>query len=1330
MSNKPNNKSSNSRCESPPFDSIMIKKTDTNSTIYRSLEYLINKKCEKTEKQKLRGQRSESSIISCCNYERTESDSTSIEPFKSNLQYYASDSLDSRDSVYFTHDYKSSRLVFVHKLMDEFITDKSSVILLNLSCQLSDVADSIQWFKECKLLVTIVPNEAYNQENNNIIANFDPSNFECTLSIHNNAHSFDFAGKYSCVAKNSQGSTRCSCNVFVDCYASDGYSSDQSNEELISSKHETSVEKFEEEDEDEFININLSDNGKNSTPEEFKKHFNLEDEIGKGKFGVVHRCLHNNSNQRFAAKFIKIRPSNKKLIKQELEIMKCLKHKRLIGLINAYESITEIIIVMQLVTGGELFLKLTEEDYISEKDVIFYMRQILEGVDYMHDNSIVHLDLKPENIMLVRPGSRFIKLIDFGLATRINTKEDCKVLAGTPEFVAPEVINFDKISLETDMWSIGVITYLLLTGVSPFAGDSPQDTLTNVTRAKWSFDDVPDVASKISDWAKDFVSKLIIKDPKKRISAKNSLNHQWFKMETLCEPNIATNRLKMYTIHRKYQRQISNVRSSNFITLIINGVYNKPYIEDFTNNSSMVHLKCPSSSRTALDTESNPIIHGSFSSKSTNNLLSKSSSIIPTSISYQNLQRLPCDCHQNLQTHLQTNHQTQQQTCSQTRSQTHSQTQQHQPNCSCLNDQSPITHSLSFMSGLDHHDTFDHDHKRPSWKYSTFVDDANNSAPIIEGSISSEIICNLHSSITIPLKFKYPKLNELPKITWWIDGKNIEKCINFQEYAIKTDLNETNELNCPSTVSLSIETVEYYHTGKYTVRIENIHGALVRTVRLLVYGPPSAPSKPNWTFCYPSNTNTIEIFWRAQFNGNSPILGYTIQYKKQKELEDHSCLDHSCLDHSWVVFAQNVTDTRLEISDLDFDVYSFRVLAFNQYGCSAPSDYTLVFNHTPSVTDNYGQNSSSIGKKNSRRISMNQRSTSLDSYLYCSNPLFFYSIGDELSKGKYSAIFSTKSLNTKQQSGDYVMKIVKYDDTTLEYFKMEHKILSLIKHDNIVQFKESFLVRKYLIHILHRCPGVNLLNYMSIIGPNENKLSNVIRQLCNGLKYIHDQSIVHLDIKPTNLIVSPHTAHLTIVDFGSAQSLLYGESLPYHILDLFSKTNNSLTFAAPEIIAQDKIHLNTDMWSVGVVTFICLCGAYPFKNNSNQELQTFIISADYRFPYHSQYVISESAKCFIKKLLVVEPLKRMSSSDSLTHEWIINEKSRMSFNAAESKKSAIKKKLNHIRSCYSELQTKINDQETCEALKASFVLRSFEEPPFDSPINSSDDAYGDGDILI
>ncbi|XP_056599678.1 myosin light chain kinase 3 [Triplophysa dalaica] len=254
---------------------------------------------------------------------------------------------------------------------------------------------------------------------------------------------------------------------------------------------------------------------------------NRQEVLGGGRFGQVHKCIENSSGLTLAAKIIKARSQKEKeVVKIEIQVMNQLDHANLIQLYAAYESRNDIILVLEYVDGGELFDRIIDENYkLTELDTVMFIRQICEGLSYMHKMYILHLDLKPENILCVSRLTNKIKIIDFGLARKYQPKEKLRVNFGTPEFLAPEVVNYDVVSFKTDMWSLGVITYMLLSGLSPFLGDDNNGTLNNILACQWNFEE--DEFIDISKEAKDFISKMLIVDKSWRIGAGEALNHPW-----------------------------------------------------------------------------------------------------------------------------------------------------------------------------------------------------------------------------------------------------------------------------------------------------------------------------------------------------------------------------------------------------------------------------------------------------------------------------------------------------------------------------------------------------------------------------------------------------------------------------------------------------------------------------------------------------------------------------------------------------------------------------------------------------------------------------------
>ncbi|XP_040418012.1 myosin light chain kinase, smooth muscle isoform X1 [Cygnus olor] len=300
-----------------------------------------------------------------------------------------------------------------------------------------------------------------------------------------------------------------------------------------------------------------------NTEQKVSDVYNIEERLGSGKFGQVFRLVEKKTGKVWAGKFFKAYSAKEKEnIRDEISIMNCLHHPKLVQCVDAFEEKANIVMVLEMVSGGELFERIIDEDFeLTERECIKYMRQISEGVQYIHKQGIVHLDLKPENIMCVNKTGTSIKLIDFGLARRLESAGSLKVLFGTPEFVAPEVINYEPIGYETDMWSIGVICYILVSGLSPFMGDNDNETLANVTSATWDFDD--EAFDEISDDAKDFISNLLKKDMKSRLNCTQCLQHPWLQKDTknMEAKKLSKDRMKKYMARRKWQKTGHAVRA-------------------------------------------------------------------------------------------------------------------------------------------------------------------------------------------------------------------------------------------------------------------------------------------------------------------------------------------------------------------------------------------------------------------------------------------------------------------------------------------------------------------------------------------------------------------------------------------------------------------------------------------------------------------------------------------------------------------------------------------------------------------------------------------------
>merc|ERR1711953_126115 len=295
----------------------------------------------------------------------------------------------------------------------------------------------------------------------------------------------------------------------------------------------------------------------------YSSSYNEISELGRGKFGVVHLVEEKETKKLLAAKCIRTRKrQDRDRAEEEISILKELDHSKVIRYEGSYSSKTEVVILMEYLDGGELFDRISEKSYtLTEADCRDFLTQICQGVCYLHSQNILHLDLKPENIVCSEKHETNIKIVDFGNAKFIDG-EKLRVLCGTAEFMAPEVINYDIVSSPTDMWAVGVISYILLSGYSPFLGDSDMETFNHITSCSFDFN-VPEF-QHISKEAKTFISKLLVKPPRERLTAEQCLTDPWLKVkDSAGETVIKTDNLRRYLVRRRWMMCGQAIKAAN-----------------------------------------------------------------------------------------------------------------------------------------------------------------------------------------------------------------------------------------------------------------------------------------------------------------------------------------------------------------------------------------------------------------------------------------------------------------------------------------------------------------------------------------------------------------------------------------------------------------------------------------------------------------------------------------------------------------------------------------------------------------------------------------------
>ncbi|XP_077056508.1 calcium/calmodulin-dependent protein kinase (CaM kinase) II gamma 1 isoform X10 [Siphateles boraxobius] len=266
------------------------------------------------------------------------------------------------------------------------------------------------------------------------------------------------------------------------------------------------------------------------TSTRFTDEYQLYEELGKGAFSVVRRCVKKSTGQEYAAKIIntkKLSARDHQKLEREARICRLLKHPNIVRL---HESISEEgfhYLVFDLVTGGELFEDIVAREYYSEADASQCINQILESVNHIHQHDIVHRDLKPENLLLAsKMKGAAVKLADFGLAIEVQGDQQAWFgFAGTPGYLSPEVLRKDPYGKPVDIWACGVILYILLVGYPPF-WDEDQHKLYQQIKAG-AYDFPSPEWDTVTPEAKNLINQMLTINPAKRITAEQALKHPW-----------------------------------------------------------------------------------------------------------------------------------------------------------------------------------------------------------------------------------------------------------------------------------------------------------------------------------------------------------------------------------------------------------------------------------------------------------------------------------------------------------------------------------------------------------------------------------------------------------------------------------------------------------------------------------------------------------------------------------------------------------------------------------------------------------------------------------
>jgi serine/threonine protein kinase len=304
----------------------------------------------------------------------------------------------------------------------------------------------------------------------------------------------------------------------------------------------------------------------------FKSNYQIGKTLGEGAFSVVKEVRSRRDGRNYAAKVVtkaKLTKEDELALKDEIAILTELKNPHIINLYDVFNEPYYYYLVTELMLGGELFDRIVTKTFYNEKEARDVCKILFGALDYCHGHGIAHRDLKPENLLLMsKEDDLNIKIADFGFAKKVTSDKCLLTQCGTPGYVAPEILHGVPYGTKADMWSLGVITYILLGGYPPFVEQNQRELFKKIKRGAFEFH--PEYWAQISPEAKELISKLLTVDPDRRLSAPKALSSKWItgSDELLAGKDLGANldAFRKFNAKRKLRQAVLTLMATNKMT--------------------------------------------------------------------------------------------------------------------------------------------------------------------------------------------------------------------------------------------------------------------------------------------------------------------------------------------------------------------------------------------------------------------------------------------------------------------------------------------------------------------------------------------------------------------------------------------------------------------------------------------------------------------------------------------------------------------------------------------------------------------------------------------
>lgn len=311
---------------------------------------------------------------------------------------------------------------------------------------------------------------------------------------------------------------------------------------------------------------------------DFEKEYTLTSVLGSGAFSTVRMGVQRSTGDKFAVKCVtksELTKDDREALLVEIDILKAMDHPGIIGFFDHFDEQKYHYLVLENMTGGELFDRIVAKKFYTEYEARECIKCILSALNYIHKGKIAHRDLKPENLLLATlENDNDVKIADFGFAKKCSGPNVLTTQCGTPGYVAPEILEGAKYDYSADMWSIGVIMYIIIGGYPPFYEDNQALLFKKIKKGDYEFH--PEFWADISDDAKDLISRCITVNPKKRITCADAVQHAWMGRDKriLSGQDLTKNlqEFKRFNAKRKFKAGVRTVMAHNKMKSLMEGL--------------------------------------------------------------------------------------------------------------------------------------------------------------------------------------------------------------------------------------------------------------------------------------------------------------------------------------------------------------------------------------------------------------------------------------------------------------------------------------------------------------------------------------------------------------------------------------------------------------------------------------------------------------------------------------------------------------------------------------------------------------------------------------